>query len=109
MIHVLWEFEVEAERAEEFEREYGGEGGWVKLFRRGEGYQGTTLLRDRDKPLRYVTVDRWSSREAYDAFRRRYADEYAAIDARCEKLTRAERLIGYFEEVQPLMNADRRR
>lgn len=108
MIHVLWEFEVDAEKHAEFEREYGGEGEWVKLFRRGEGYRGSTLLRDSAKPRRYVTLDRWESREQYDAFRKQHADEYAAIDARCESLTRAERVIGYFEEVQPLMNADRR-
>jgi len=99
MIHVLWEFEVDAEKRTEFERAYGPEGEWVKLFRRGEGYQGSTLLRAVSNSGRYVTEDRWSSREAYDAFRRRHADEYAAIDARCEKLTRAERLIGYFEEI----------
>lgn len=96
MLQVLWQFEVEPERAEEFERAYGAEGEWVKLFRRGEGYHGTTLLKDSEHPLRYVTVDRWTSREAYDEFRRRFAEEYAAIDQRCEKLTRDERLIGFF-------------
>lgn len=98
MLHVVWEFEVAEDKAQEFERAYDGEGEWVRLFRGGPGYQGTTLLRDSDKPRRYVTVDRWTTRAAYDAFRAAHKDEYAAIDARCVTLTTAERLIGYFEE-----------
>lgn len=99
MVHVIWEFEVAAGKVREFERAYGVEGEWVKLFRNGPGYEGTALLHDSEKPGRYVTVDRWTTRAAYDAFRAAHKDEYAAIDARCEKLTAAERLIGYFEEV----------
>jgi hypothetical protein len=34
----------------------------------------------------YLTLDRWDSREAYEAFRERHAADYAAIDAACDPL-----------------------
>jgi len=46
-----------------------------------------------------VTVDRWTSAADYEAFRERFADEYAALDARCEKLTTCEVALGSFEVV----------
>jgi heme-degrading monooxygenase HmoA len=52
----------------EFERVYGPEGEWAQFFRAGSGYIGTELLRDVEIPARYLVVDRWDSREAYNAF-----------------------------------------
>jgi quinol monooxygenase YgiN len=93
MYRIIWQFDAEPDRVTEFEREYGEEGVWARLFRAGEGYLGTELFRSTDDPARFVTVDRWSSRAAYDAFRAARAQEYAAVDAECARLTRAEELI----------------
>ena len=59
---------------------------------------GPHLLRDRADELRFVTIDRWRSAADYDAFRERFADDYAALDALCEELTVAETLLGRFEQ-----------
>ena len=59
---------------------------------------GTDLLRDVAEPSSYVTVDRWRSRRDLERFRERFAAEYRALDARCERLTMNEVLIGEFEE-----------
>ena len=64
----LWEFRVKGERVGEFERAYGPEGDWVRLFRRADGYLGTELLRDAGEPGRFITVDRWRSRKDYESF-----------------------------------------
>ena len=61
---------------EEFERVYGPDGEWATFFREGRGYVGTELLRDVEQPGRYVVVDRWESRDAYNAFVDRHRDEY---------------------------------
>jgi heme-degrading monooxygenase HmoA len=98
---VVWEFEPRPEAAPEFERAYGPEGVWTPFFRRAPDYLGTELLRDADAPSRYVTIDRWTSREAYDRFRVEHAAEYRAIDAACEGLTRHEALVGAFEVSDP--------
>jgi len=92
----LWAFEVRAEHAEAFRRHYGEGGAWTQLFRRAKGYLGTQLLQDETDPLRFVTIDTWSSVEDYEAFRAEYAAEYAALDRLCEGFTNRETLIGRF-------------
>jgi quinol monooxygenase YgiN len=94
---VVWQFRVKALRALEFERLYGPNGEWARLFARGEGYLGTTLAQDASDPGRFVTIDRW--REASDpaAFKARFGPEYQALDERGEGLTREERHLGDFD------------
>ncbi len=98
MYRIVWEFEAEPARSVEFEREYGREGAWAVFFRRGAGYVGTELFRSVSEPSRYVTVDRWTSKSAYEVFRGAFGAEYAALDGRCEPLTRSERLLAAVEE-----------
>jgi heme-degrading monooxygenase HmoA len=94
---VLWEFQVRRGREREFARLYGSRGQWARLFRRARGYVRTDLLRDHTHAGRYLTIDAWNSRAAYAAFRWEYRREYAALDARCEKLTVREHLLGQAE------------
>lgn len=93
----VWEFRVAPENRERFEAVYGPEGDWVKLFRRDPDYRGTDLLHDADRPGRYLTIDHWTSRAARDAFRARFADDFAALDAACAELTAEERNLGDFD------------
>lgn len=102
MIHVLWEFHVKPDRRREFETHYASDGTWVALFRRGEGYRETILLRDPEAPHRYVTVDIWDDSQSYRAFRERHAEEYEEIDRRCGELTECETCLGVFEAVRAL-------
>jgi heme-degrading monooxygenase HmoA len=69
-------FSYEVADTAEFERVYGPEGDWAQFFRRGHGYVGTELLRDVEQSGRYLVVDRWESREAYNAFVQANRDEY---------------------------------
>ena len=74
MIALLFTYDVAD--GEEFERVYGPEGEWAAFFRDGRGYVGTELLRDIEAPGRYLVVDRWESREAYNDFVAANKDEY---------------------------------
>jgi heme-degrading monooxygenase HmoA len=96
---IIWEFRARAGREEEFERAYGPAGDWARLFERGEGYLGTELHRDGAGGRRYVTIDRWASREAFEAFRARWKKDYDDLDRRCEALTEHEAPIGSFTSV----------
>ena len=98
MYVVIWEFMVREGREVEFERVYGPMGEWCELFKKGEGYLGTELYRDENTPLRYLTLDRWVSREAYKAFKQKHLNAYEAIDARGEQVTTAETYLGAFLE-----------
>lgn len=99
MIYIIWEFHVDAGRQPEFEKHYGPEGTWVRLFRRDDKFRGTSLLRDRDTPGRYFTIDCWQDLESYEAFRGRFATEYESIDREMEKLTSGESRVGVFESL----------
>jgi heme-degrading monooxygenase HmoA len=93
----LWEFEVKSGSEELFERTYGPDGEWARLFRRDEGYLGTRLLRDVDAAHVYVTMDTWESRAAYTEFREKFATEYEKLDRECEGLTVMEKRLGEYE------------
>ena len=98
MYVVIWRFRSPADREDEFERAYGPSGVWADLFRRGgDGYLGTELLRRSDEPGEYLTLDRWASRAAYEAFRARWSSEYRRLDHRLAELTEEEAIVGAFE------------
>jgi len=94
----IWEFEIQPECRSQFEQTYGPDGAWARLFRRSTDFFGTKLIRDLNRPGRYLTLDRWTSRQAFHSFKQAYAAEYAALDQQCESLTEREAMVGEFEE-----------
>ena len=98
MYIIIWEFIVEEEKSKTFEDAYGVNGGWVTLFRHSEEYKGTSLLQDSQNPRRYLTIDRWVSKRAYDSFRESHAAEYRALDDKCATLTTSESIVGTFKD-----------
>ena len=99
---VIWEFRVRPSERRAFEKIYGPDGDWAKFFRRNNEYIRTDLIRDRQSPLRYLTLDFWTSPNAYQRFKKESQTEYAAIDKQCAALTTKERLVGEFETVGDL-------
>jgi heme-degrading monooxygenase HmoA len=97
MYVILWRFRPIVDRESDFESAYGPSGEWALLFRRGDGYLGTELLRRSDDPREYLTLDRWVSRDAYETFRDRFGSEYRRLDRRLEGLTEEETPLGTFE------------
>jgi heme-degrading monooxygenase HmoA len=91
----LWEFEVKRGSEELFERTYGPEGEWARLFQPDGRYRGTRLLRDVGATRVYVTMDSWESRAAYEEFREKFAAEYGELDRECEGLTVSEKHLGH--------------
>jgi heme-degrading monooxygenase HmoA len=96
---IIWDFRVRPGMEERFEKVYGPQGDWAQFFTRGAGYVGTELNHDLKDSRRYVTLDFWISREAYENFRQRHAAEYGALDQKFEELTETELEIGKFERV----------
>ena len=96
---IVWEFRVKAGLEERFTEVYGPEGIWVQFFRRGRGYITTELLRDSKDSKRYLTLDFWTSRAAYEHFREQHLAEYQQIDRQCEEMTETESELGRFERV----------
>jgi len=95
---VLWEFHVKPECLIKFEETYGPEGGWAQLFRQSRDYLGTELIHDFNQRGRYLTLDRWTSREALQRFKQEHQTAYLDLDKICEDLTEKEVLLGEFEQ-----------
>ncbi len=93
---IIWEFRVKPEYWSIFREEYSPQGIWGQLFRNAKGYIGTALLIDEEHPRRAVTIDRWECEEDFQDFKQTFADDYAALDKRCEAYTESETLIGRF-------------
>lgn len=96
---VIWQFRVRVGMEATFEKIYGPQGDWVALFQTGKGYIRTDLNRSLEDKQVYVTLDYWSSQEAYDRFRTANTAAYKEIDTRCEILTEGEVEIGRFGTV----------
>jgi heme-degrading monooxygenase HmoA len=87
-------YEVGSAGRDAFEAVYGPDGDWARFFAAGDDYRGTELLRAGE---RYLLIDRWATREAYEAFLAVHADEYARRNARAHSLWRREEDLGRFE------------
>jgi len=96
MYLIVWEFYTRPGLESEFEAAYGPSGPWAGLFAQSEEYLGTELLRDEEKRGRYLTLDRWVSQTAFEAFHDRHQAEYATLDQQCSALTIRETRIGAF-------------
>ena len=77
-----------------FERAYGPDGEWARFFAGGEGYLGTELLAAGD---RYLLIDRWTARDAYESFLGAHREEYERRSAEAETLYVREVRVGEFD------------
>jgi heme-degrading monooxygenase HmoA len=96
MFVVVWQFEIAEDKVAGFEAAYGADGAWEQLFRTSPEYLGTELLRDAYVSGNYLTIDRWSSEQAFRAFRKDHDGEYEVLDRKCDALTSKETRVGAY-------------
>lgn len=92
----VWSYEVTPDNRDAFFDLYGPEGSWVALFRQASGYLDTQLLADLNQVGRFVTIDRWASKEDFDRFRTDHTQEFDRLDTLGEEITSTEMLLGEF-------------
>jgi len=98
MTHVrVWKFRPPQGREDEFAAVYGASGSWAALFGKSRGYRGTDLLRPIEDGGWWMTIDRWDSEVAFEAFQREFGLEYRALDAQLEGIAGEELFVGAFE------------
>ncbi len=91
----VWEYDVADDAVHDFERAYGADGLWARLFSSASGFGGTELFVSLSRPGRYITVDRFSDQAAWRRFQAEHHDAYVQLDAETERLTLDEReLVG---------------
>lgn len=95
----IWEFYVKPGCESNFEHMYGEDGNWVKLFKQEKGYLHTELFHDASNSLRYLTIDYWESKSAFETFKNLHKNEFETLDIQCEKLTERETFISAFHQL----------
>jgi heme-degrading monooxygenase HmoA len=93
MYVIVWKYQVLADSEMEFRVAYGPDGDWAGRFAKHDGFVGTELVTT-DEPYHYLTIDRWDSAEAFDAYMGLDRAEYRGLDERFEALTVSEKLVG---------------
>jgi hypothetical protein len=93
----IWSYVVRPECLQALRTAYGPDGDWVRLFRRDAEFIRTTFLSDLDNPMRFMTIDFWTSREACLAFRERFGVEFETLDKSFEQFTVEETHLGDFD------------
>jgi heme-degrading monooxygenase HmoA len=92
-------YSYEARDPEDFDAVYGPNGDWAEFFRTGRGYVGTELLRELENPGRYLVIDRWESREAFEQFAAEHRAEYMRRSDEAGLYYMQELRLGVYENV----------
>ncbi|WP_133241243.1 antibiotic biosynthesis monooxygenase family protein [Nocardioides gansuensis] len=87
----MWEYDVPEDSVADFERVYGADGAWAKLFSSSEGFEGTELFVSLSRPGHYLTVDRFQDEASWRRFQTDHRDAYLELDAASEGFTVSER------------------
>jgi hypothetical protein len=83
----VWRYDVPADVREEFEREYGPDGSWARLFAASPGFVATNLYVDVGSSTSYLTVDQFADHEAWQQFRTQHDAAYREVGERLRHLT----------------------
>lgn len=75
MLVIVWEYQAQPDRIEDFESFYRPDGPWGDLFRSAPGFVSITLMKDLKTPGRYMVADRWTSETVYEDFKLSHARE----------------------------------
>ena len=75
---------------------YASDGVWARLFRKSPEFLGVELVQSVKHPLRFFTLDAWTSRKAFEEFRVEFSESYETLDVKLAGLTEWERRIGAF-------------
>ena len=97
MFCYVWSYIARPESLQVFRSAYGPDGDWAQLFRRDDAYIGTHLLAGHENPTQFMTIDFWTSRQAFMSFRERFSREFETIDKTMEGLTTLETHVGDFD------------
>jgi len=94
----IWKFRPPHGQEDAFASAYSETGRWAELFRKAEGYLGSSLLRPIEEHGWWLTIDRWHSLAHFEAFGRDWRREYQELDAELEGIAGEEEFVGAFEE-----------
>ena len=104
MFIAIWKYVVDPQFLKAFEKSYGPSGAWVQLFKTGDGYLGTELMRLSGHPNVYLTIDKWESKDQYLNFYKLHQKQIDEIDQQGDTMTLSEEKLRWFEQNEELGN-----
>ena len=96
MIAVVWQFEVHADKQDQFEAFYGASGAWTKLSRRSRSFLGSSFLHDIAQADRYLVIEYWSEMVVYEKHHSDFGAEMGELEERRDALVRKATPLGVF-------------
>ncbi|PKP08399.1 MAG: hypothetical protein CVU09_15745 [Bacteroidetes bacterium HGW-Bacteroidetes-4] len=96
---ISWRYRIQAVQKERFEQEYGPRGSWHKFFSRNEAYLGSDLHQQHDDAHCYLLCDRWTSKNAYEAFISMHSETYQQLSRQFEALYLSEEHLGSWQSI----------
>jgi hypothetical protein len=93
---IVWKYNVKRDYISQFEKEYGTNGTWMKLFEASTDYHGSFLHKSDDEENTYLLIDHWTSKETYEKFKEKNRSKYDSLSIKFEPLYEQEKKIGSF-------------
>lgn len=104
MYIVVWQYTVSPENRKEFGAKYGSDGTWARFFSNSEDYLGSELFQSDQDEENYLLIDRWVSRDAYEAFIDRNKHQYEEMSAGFARLYDREEKTGTYKKAGPTLS-----
>ena len=96
MIALVWQFDVQAGRNDEFESFYGADGPWTGLSRRSRSYLGSSFMRDLAMSNRYLVIEYLERDGGLRAPSRDFQHEVDALERQRDELVESAMPLGLF-------------
>lgn len=96
MVAVVWQLEIHAGKADDFERFYGADGEWTRLSRRSRSFLGSSFLKDIAQADRYLLVEYWSEMVVYERHLAAFSGAIEALERERERYVRRIEPLGVF-------------
>jgi len=96
VVAVVWQVDIRAGVAKEFEHLYGADGAWTKLSRRSRSFLGSSFLRDMGSETRYLLIEYWGEMVVYEKHLADVSDEVTKLEKQREQLVERMETIGVF-------------
>ena len=97
MLAVVWQFEVQPGREDDFERLHGADGDWTSLSRRSRSFLGSSFLKELANPRRYLLVEYWSEMFVYEKHLADFSDDVDELRTRRADMVVETTAVGVFD------------
>ena len=97
VIALVWQFEIEAGKTDEFEKFFGASGPWSEIARRSRAYLGASFIRNLGEPLHYMLTEYWSEILVYERHHHLFESDFLLLEQQRNALVKSVTPVGVFQ------------